>query len=91
VNDVVLMFRDMLKVTKEEVDYLLQRYSTREHRAKVAKELSLDTYINYCERQKGQLPSKKTLSLALSAVVAAIWKDCQQDFLIFGNIIRKMK
>ena len=58
----------------------MRSIATTENRAEVARTLGLDQFIKLSPRQQRSPPSKATLSLALSAIVGALWLDTSQDW-----------
>ncbi|KAI9780698.1 MAG: hypothetical protein M1816_002776 [Peltula sp. TS41687] len=62
---------------------------SKEHRAKRATALGIDTCITYSSRQQG-LPSVRVLSLAVSAIVGAVFYDSEKDFKIARQVVEKL-
>lgn len=61
--------------------------ATKKHRAARATKLGIDACIKYSPRQQDQPPSTTVLSLAVSAIVGALWIDCSRDFKVLRQVV----
>ena len=59
----------------ESTNYTITTRTNNETLAKIAKRTGIDTCIVPCERQGKDGPSPKTLKLAVTAVIGAVWID----------------
>lgn len=71
----------------ETINETLVSSASNDHLAKVAKWRGLDMCIEVCHRQGDDPPSSKTLKLGVTAVIGAVWIDCDRDITVVADVV----
>ena len=74
----------------ESTNYTITTRTSNETLAKIAKRTGIDTCIVPCERQGKDGPSTKTLKLAVTAVIGAVWID-SDNISVTSQAARKLR
>lgn len=75
----------------ETINETLIKSASNGHLAEVAKWRGLDMCIECCYRQGDNPPSSKTLKLGVTAVIGAVWIDCDRDMTIVADLVDRLR
>lgn len=75
----------------ENIQDTINKLVKGEYLANIAKGRGLDTCIACCERQGDSNPSPKTLKLAVTAVVAAVWLDSDRNLDAVSKVVEQLR
>jgi dsRNA-specific ribonuclease len=64
----------------------LQAAASRKNHAERAKSLEIDSHMRLNERSRG-VAEPNTLTLAMCAILGAVWQDCGENLSVIGNIV----
>lgn len=76
---------------RENIQDTINKLVKGEYLANIAKGRGLDTCIACCERQGDSNPSPKTLKLAVTAVVAAVWLDSDRNLDAVSKVVEQLR
>jgi len=86
-----LWYMDYTLIGTENIQDTINKLAKGEYLASIAKRRGLDTCIACCERQGDSNPSPKTLKLAVTAVVAAVWLDSDRNLDAVSKVVEQLR
>ncbi|KAK5082572.1 hypothetical protein LTR70_007678 [Exophiala xenobiotica] len=75
---------------RESTNHTITTKTNNDTLANIAKRTGIDTCIVPCERQGRDSPSPKTLKLAVTAVIGAVWID-SEDLSVTSHAARNLR
>ncbi|KAK5077216.1 hypothetical protein LTR64_005303 [Lithohypha guttulata] len=75
---------------RESVNNIVTTCTSASYLAAVARRHGLDLCVNNCVRQDLDGPSPKTLKLAVTALIGAVWLDSDKDITVVSKLVNTL-